>query len=119
MEPFRVLLIDDEEEFISTLVERLEFRGIAAKGFTGGAEALDCLKKEAFDVVIADLKMPGIDGMEIKRTVERDYPDTKVLLVTGHGGRESGDDEVDFDVLMKPFGIEALLEWIRRAVGTL
>ncbi len=117
MESIRVLLIDDEEEFISTLVERLEFRGIAAKAFTSGAEALDCLKSEEFDVVIADLKMPGIDGLEIKRTVEREYPKTKVLLVTGHGGRESGDDEEDFDVLMKPFGIEALLEWIRGAAG--
>lgn len=117
MESIKVLLIDDEEEFISTLLERLEFRGIAAKAFTTGAEALDHLKREHFDAVVADLKMPGIDGMEIKRTVEREYPDTKVLLVTGHGGRESGDEEADFDILMKPFGIEALLEWIRGAVG--
>ena len=75
MESIKVLLIDDEEEFISTLLERLEFRGIAAKAFTTGAEALDHLKREHFDAVVADLKMPGIDGMEIKRTVEREYPD--------------------------------------------
>ena len=118
MEAFRVLLVDDEEEFIMTLVERLEFRGIAAKGFTTGREALDCLKDEKFDVVVADLKMPGIDGLEIKRTVERDYPGTKVLLVTGHGGKDSGDDEAEFDVLMKPFGIDALLQWIAAAAGS-
>lgn len=118
MQPFRVLLVDDEEEFISTLVERLEFRGITAKGFTTGEAALACLRSEKFDVVVADLKMPGIDGLEIKRAVERDYPETKVLLVTGHGGKESGDEEAEFDVLMKPFGIDALLQWITEAVGS-
>lgn len=118
MRPVRVLLVDDEEEFISTLVERLEFRGIVAKGFTTGEQALNCLRSESFDVVIADLKMPGIDGMEIKRTVERDYPSTRVLLVTGHGGREGGDDDPELDVLMKPFGIDSLLEWITGATAS-
>ncbi len=118
MQARRVLLVDDEEEFITTLVERLEFRGIVAKGFTTGEQALDCLRREPFDVVIADLKMPGIDGLEIKRTVEREYPNTRVLLVTGHGGRETGDEDTEIDVLMKPFGIDALLNWIAEAVGS-
>ena len=118
MEALKVLLVDDEEEFITTLVERLEFRGIAARGFTSGREALACLREERFDVVVADLKMPGIDGFEIKRTVEREFPATKVLLVTGHGGRESGEEDGDLDVLMKPFGIDALLRWIAGATGS-
>jgi DNA-binding response OmpR family regulator len=111
----KILLVDDEEEFVQTLVERLEFRNIVAKGVTSGKEALRCLVNEMFDVVIVDLKMPEVDGLQIKKIVEMKYPHTKVILVTGHGGQELDDQflpEIEEDVLMKPFGISSLLERI-------
>jgi len=115
----RILLIDDEEEFVQTLVERLEFRDISAKGVITGKEALKCLEQEHFDVVVVDLKMPEIDGIQVKRIVERDYPGTRVILVTGHGRQEPQEGfnpEIDEDILMKPFGIRALLGRIQSVV---
>jgi DNA-binding NtrC family response regulator len=110
---YKVLIVDDEEELVLTLVERLEFRGIPAKGVMTGKDALAFLRREKFDVVVADLKMPGIDGLEIKSVVERQHPATKVILVTGHGS-EDPDQEVDLDdhILMKPFDLSALMQKI-------
>ena len=112
----KILLVDDEEEFVHTLVERLEFRNIPAKGVTTGKEALKCLEQESFDVVVVDLKMPEVDGLQIKKTVELLYPKTRVILVTGHGAHEPYEglppENVE-DVLMKPFGIRTLLERIQ------
>lgn len=109
MKLLRVLLVDDEEELIETIVERLEFRGIDARWVSSGKEALACLKDSPYDVVVIDLKMPGIDGLELKSLVEKAFPGTQILLVTGHGGSEAGEDP---DVLMKPFSIETLVERI-------
>lgn len=115
---FKVLIVDDEEELVLTLVERLEFRGIAAKGVTKGSDALACLRKEDFDVVVVDLKMPGIDGLEIKEAVEREHPSTKVLLVTGHGAEDPEQDlEIDAHFLMKPFDLSTLMQKIREVLG--
>ena len=107
----RILLVDDEEEFVQTLVERLIFRGLDAKGATTGQEALEYLEDQQFDVVVADLKMPSVDGPFIKRIVEERYPGTRVLLMTGHGTLE---DEIpaSADYLLKPFDIETLLDRI-------
>ena len=107
-----ILLVDDEEEFVRTLVERLIFRGLTAKGVTTGQEALECLENQQFDVVVADLKMPSVDGPTIKRIVEERYPGTRVLLMTGHGAQ--GDEvPVNTDYLLKPFNIETLLDRVR------
>lgn len=114
MKPLRVLLVDDEEELVVTLVERLEFRGIEADSATSGQEALACLKNGEYDVVVADLKMPGIDGLELKSVVEKAHLGTEVVLFTGHGG-SGAEEESEADVLMKPFSIEALVERIREA----
>ncbi|HEB85187.1 MAG TPA: response regulator, partial [Bacteroidetes bacterium] len=94
MKQYRVLLIDDEEELVSTLVERLELRGIEAEAVTRGQAALDLLEKKRFDVVVADLKMPGMSGLEVMRTIRETYPDTKVLMITGHGAEDDETAEV-------------------------
>ena len=114
---FKVLIVDDEEELVLTLVERLEFRGILAKGVTKGEDALACLNEEDFDVVVVDLKMPGIDGLEIKSVVEREHPTTEVVLVTGQGAHDPEQDlEIDAHFLMKPFSLGALVEKIREVL---
>jgi DNA-binding response OmpR family regulator len=107
----RVLLIDDEEELVETLVERLRFRGLEAEGATTGEQALEYLMNQRFDVVVADLKMPSLDGNSIQRIVKERYPQTRVLLMTGHGAQE-GELPAETDCLFKPFNIETLLSRI-------
>ncbi|MBS1262505.1 MAG: Transcriptional regulatory protein tctD [Calditrichaeota bacterium] len=117
----RVLLIDDEEELVTTLVERLEIRGIEAEAVTDGHAALELMSREPFDVVAADLKMPGLGGLEVIEILRERYPDVKILLITGHG---RPDEEVkDYkvagvhEVLVKPFSIDTLIASIRGALA--
>jgi CheY-like chemotaxis protein len=118
MEPCKVLLIDDEEELVATLVERLQWRGIAAEAVTSGQAALQRMREATFDVVVADLKMPGLGGQEIMEIIQRDYPQVKVVLITGHGSGPDQNEDIPAgvrDVLLKPFKIDALIEKIQRA----
>jgi len=120
MEDYSVLLIDDEEELVATLVERLELRGIAAQAALSGHEALELLAKKPFQVAVVDLKMPGLSGIDVLNVIRRKYPRTKVLLITGHGAEDPSAAEVPegaFDILLKPFPIETLLERIHAALG--
>jgi DNA-binding NtrC family response regulator len=118
MEHLRLLFVDDEEELVSAVVERLELRGIDAVGVTSGDEALHRLREERFDVVVVDVRMPGIGGIDVLRTVNRRHPDVKVILMTGHGSAE--DSEIGrrlgaIAYLQKPVDLEDLLTTIDRA----
>ena len=116
MEHQRLLFVDDEEELVSTVVERLELRGIEAVGVTSGDEALRVLRDESFDVVIMDVKMPGVGGLEVLRTVTQRYPEVKVVLMTGHGStedREIGRRLGAMAYLQKPIDLEDLLKTIK------
>ena len=109
----KLLFVDDEEELVSAVVERLEIRGIDGVGVTSGDEALQLLQREHFDVVLLDVKMPGVNGLDVLRTITRTYPDTKVILMTGHGSAE--DIELGLRLgaaacLQKPVDLETLLE---------
>jgi len=70
----KLLFVDDEEELVSAVVERLEIRGIEGVGVTSGDEALRLLQREHFDVVLLDVKMPGVNGLDVLRTITRAYP---------------------------------------------
>ena len=115
-----LLLIDDEVELVTTLVERLKLRGLDAEAAVNGREALDRIGEKHFDVVVADLKMPVMGGLEVMQTLQRDYPAIKVVLITGHG---SGEDQVQQLVeradglLLKPFSIDSLIEKVREVTG--
>lgn len=118
----KLLFVDDEDELISALVERLELRGIDATGVTSGDEALERLREEHFDVVVIDVKMPGIGGLEVLRTISRRYPDIKVILMTGHGSTE--DSEIGRRLgavayLQKPVDLEDLLATVRQASSSM
>ena len=120
MGAMRILIVDDEGELVSTLVERLEIRGIEAIGVTSGAEALELLRKDKFDVVLADVKMPGIDGLKIIRHIKRDLPGLEVVLLTGHGSAQSVEEGMRlgaFDYLTKPFSLDKLIPILRKAAG--
>jgi DNA-binding NtrC family response regulator len=110
-----VLLIDDEEEFVSTLEERLRSRGFSAHAVTSGDQALPLMETTRFDVVVADFKLPGTGGAEILSMIKKKYPDVLTVLITGHG---SGHGELEdlpegvFEILLKPFSLDKLLEII-------
>jgi DNA-binding NtrC family response regulator len=113
MHTFRILVVDDETDFLETIVNRLNKRKLDAKGVTSGEAAIDLLKEELFDVVLLDIKMPGgIDGIETLREIKRIQPLVEVLLLTGHASVETsieGMKQGAFDYLLKPMKFEDLL----------
>jgi len=114
----KVLLVDDEEDFVRTMAERMEMRDLGSEVALGGEQALQMIEGEIPDVMVLDLRMPGIDGMEVLRRVKNTYPQVEVIIMTGHG---SDVDEEEarrlgaFDYLRKPVDINHLMETVRRA----
>lgn len=112
MQCIRVLIADDEIEFLETLKRRLKKRGLEVEGVKSGEEALDLLSKQEFDVLILDVKMPGLDGIETLRLVKEKAPDMEVIMLTGHANVEvamQGMEIGAFDYLMKPMDIDELV----------
>ncbi len=112
MAGLRVLIVDDEEELVSALVERLNLRGFQATGVVRGEEALDFLEREECDVVLLDVKMPGLGGLEVIRRIKTLRPGLEVVLLTGHGSAKSVEEGMAlgaFDYLMKPVKIDNLV----------
>jgi DNA-binding NtrC family response regulator len=112
MERFNVLLVDDEGEFLDTLVKRIQKRNVNATGVNSGEEALAFLEKNPVDVVVLDVRMPGLDGIETLRALKKQYPLTEVIMLTGHASLEVAIEGMElgaFDYLMKPVEIDDLL----------
>ncbi|MGV1100692.1 response regulator [Thiovibrio sp. JS02] len=118
MDNIRILLVDDEEDFVRTLSERLDLRDLSSKTALNGEQALGYVGEKEPDVMVLDLKMPGIDGMEVLRLVRQMYPNIQVIIQTGHGNDL---DEAEarrlgiFDYLKKPVEIEVLVATIKAA----
>jgi DNA-binding NtrC family response regulator len=120
MDPLRVLIVDDEEELVSALVERLNLRGFEAHGVTTGGEALAYLETWDCDVVLLDVRMPGLGGMEVIRRIKTMKPRLEVVLLTGHGSVKSVEEGMAlgaFDYLMKPVKIDSLTRVLTAAAG--
>jgi DNA-binding NtrC family response regulator len=119
MDTFRALIVDDEEDFLETLVKRLNKRNIETTGVPSGEQALELMKQKLFDVVILDIKMPGgMDGIEALREMKKIQPLTEVLLLTGHASVETSIEGMKlgaFDYLLKPIKLEELLEKLAQA----
>lgn len=118
MEGFRVLVVDDERDFLETIVKRLQRRKLDAVGVESGKEALEILEQQPFDVVILDVRMPGMDGIETLKEMKKKRPLMEVIMLTGHASVESGMQGMQlgaFDYVMKPASISDLLEKIRQA----
>ncbi len=118
MEAFKVLIVDDEQDFLETIVKRLKRRKIDATGVSSGKDALTLLQRQHFDVVILDIRMPGMDGIETLRELKRAMPLMEVILLTGHASVESGMQGMQlgaFDYVMKPAEIDDLIEKVRQA----
>jgi CheY-like chemotaxis protein len=116
--PSKVLLVDDEREFVQTLSERLGMRDIGSAAAFDGESALALVSEDEPEVMLLDLRMPGIDGMEVLKRVKAEHPDIEVVILTGHG------TDVDrkecmalgaFAYLEKPVDIDVLSETLKRA----
>lgn len=120
MAAVRVLIVDDEPELVSALAERLSLRGFETRGVTDGATALERLRAEPFDVVLADVKMPGLGGFDLARTINAERPGLPVVLLTGASSAldaASGSTLGAFDYLVKPVKIDDLVRVLRAAAG--
>ena len=85
MSKIRVLLVDDEKDYVKAMAERMQMRDVSSRVALSGDEALRMIENEAPDVMVLDLRMPGIDGMEVLERVKRDHPHVQVIILTGHG----------------------------------
>ena len=118
MKDIRILLVDDEEEFVRALSERLSLRDLSSRTAFSGEDAMKFVSDQAPDIMVLDLKMPGTPGMEVLRLVKRRYPEIQIIVLTGHGNDL---DEAEaraigvYDYLRKPVDIELLVARIRGA----
>jgi DNA-binding response OmpR family regulator len=120
MDSLRVLIVDDEEELVATLVERLEIRGHVPVGVLSGAEALKRAEAEEFDVVVLDIKMPGEDGVEVMKRLKRLRAGLPIILLTGHMSEETSDRGIQAgatEYVIKPVNIDELVAKMRNAVA--
>ena len=119
-EKIQILVADDEVEFASTLVTRLELRNFKAHMVNTGGDALAAIEKERPDILLLDLKMPDLDGLEVLAKLRESYPLLKVIILTGHGSFEAGREGMAlgaYDYIMKPVDLTRLIEIIRAACG--
>lgn len=118
METIRVLLVDDEVEFLDTLLKRMRKRQVEATGVYSGEEALRILESSPVDVVVLDVKMPGMDGIDALKAIKERHPLVEVIMLTGHANVEvaiQGMELGAFDYLMKPMDIDELLYKVQDA----
>ena len=118
MDVLNVLLVDDEVEFLETLVKRMKKRNVNVFGVKSGEEALKFLEQNPLDVVVLDVRMPGMDGIETLREIKKRHPLVEVIMLTGHANMEvavQGMELGAFDYLMKPMDIDELLYKVQDA----
>jgi len=118
----RILVIDDEKRLADSVCQLLRREGYEAEAVHSGQEALARFRDDEFDVILTDLLMPDIDGMDVLREIRRRCPDTIAIIMTGHASTESAIEALHhsaFDYIRKPFELDDLLASIRRACGRL
>ncbi len=118
MTGYKVLLVDDEKDFVETLALRLETRGLKVDVAANGEMALEKVREKSFDAIVLDLAMPGIDGIETLKRLRKLNPDSQVVLLTGHATVKIATEAMRLgalDLLEKPVDIEAVVEKIEEA----
>lgn len=114
----KVLLVDDEIDFLSILAERLESRGLKVTAVTRGEDAVAMVENEGFDLIIVDLSMPGIDGLETLKRIKAKQPDSEIIMLTGQASIRTGIEAMKLgaeDFLQKPVNISKLMDKISEA----
>ncbi|NOZ67692.1 MAG: sigma-54-dependent Fis family transcriptional regulator [Deferribacteres bacterium] len=113
----KILIAEDEEITLKHLIYALKTEGYTVTGVTSGTDALKKTKKEEFDLIIADIKMPGMDGLSLLAEVKEKYPDTEVIIITGFGSIESAVDAMKTgaaDYITKPFNLDELILKVKK-----
>ena len=116
--PLHVLLVDDEKEFVQTLSQRLQIRQINSDVVYSGEDALETVNRDGAEVMVLDLKMPGIDGFQVLREIKKTKPEIEVIILTGHGTDKDKETCMDlgaFAYLQKPADIDLLAETMKQA----
>jgi DNA-binding NtrC family response regulator len=114
----RILLVDDEKDFLETLLKRFAFRKIPALSAGNGQQALDILSREPVDVVVLDVRMPGMDGIDTLKEIKKRHPLVEVIMLTGHASIDTGMQGMTmgaYDYVLKPTDFDLLLEKVRKA----
>lgn len=117
---WNILLVDDEEDFVSTLCERLELRGIVCRVALDGERGLKAIADAPPDVVVLDMYMPGIKGLDVLKRIKQDHPTVQVIMLTGQGATKDGMDGMRlgaFDYMVKPLSIDDLTLKLSEAVN--
>ncbi|MCP4599339.1 MAG: response regulator [Proteobacteria bacterium] len=117
-DPDKILLVDDDVDFLETLAKRLQRRGLYVETATSGEESLEKVRKTVFHVVILDLSMPGMDGIETLKLLQKRRPGIQVILLTGQATIKAAVEATRLgavDVLEKPTDAITLIEKIRAA----
>jgi DNA-binding NtrC family response regulator len=117
-DPLRLLLVDDEKDFVNILAKRIRRRNIDVAKAYSGAEAIQTLRGQQFDVAVLDLKMEDMDGIEVLKILKIMDPGLAVIMLTGHGSAEAAEQGIKlgaFDYLTKPYELEELVEKIMEA----
>ncbi len=115
----KILLVDDEMELVTAMAERLSLRGVDADWAVSGEQAMELVDGCDYDVAVLDVKMPGLSGLDLRRTLSGKCPGMKFIFLSGHGSEsdfKAGSAEAEC-YLIKPVSIEDLLAKIREAVG--
>ena len=118
MKNIHLLLVDDEDDFRNTLAKRLMKKGISSMQAENGEKALAILENKRVDVVVLDVKMPGMDGIAVLEQIKEKYPKTEVIFLTGHAATQDGVEGIKtgaFDYLSKPIEFEHLFGKIKQA----
>jgi DNA-binding NtrC family response regulator len=113
-----ILLVDDEEQFLKVLSQRMEGRGLKVDTSTSGEEALKKVEGKEFDAIILDLAMPGISGIETLKRIRSQHPDMQIIMLTGHGSVEKGVEAIKagaVDFLEKPADLNKIMAKIAEA----
>lgn len=120
MKGTKILLVDDEVDFTETLAERLQLRGFITELASNGESGLKMVGKKEYDIVILDLKMPGLSGIDTLKGIKALNPDLPVILLTGQGSTKGGEEGVSLgadDYMMKPIKIDEFISKVSMAVN--
>lgn len=118
MREMKILLVDDEVDFVNTLAKRLQMRDLKTDAVYSGEQAVSFVKEQEPDVMVLDLRMPGMDGIEALRQIKKAYPNTQVIILTAHGTEKEKEEAEKlgvFDFLKKPVDIGTLMDKIKAA----
>lgn len=114
----KILLVDDEQDFLETLSQRITMRGIDVSATTSAKEAIAKVAAESYDAIILDLQMPEMDGLEVLRTIKKLKPDMQIIVLTGHATVKKAIEAMKLgalDLIEKPADLETIMEKIKKA----